>query len=137
MKMVYVGMAGDPIHHGHINVLNKASQLGLVIIGLLTDEAIASYKRIPIMTWEQRKLVIQSLRQVSKVVPQKTLDYVENLREYKPDFVMHTSNWKKGVQAETRGRVIEVLKEWDGELIEIPYTEGISSTKIKERIRGG
>ena len=137
MKMVYVGMAGDLIHHGHINILNKASQLGLVIVGLLTDEAIASYKRIPIMTWEQRKLVIQSLRQVSKVVPQKTLDYVENLREYKPDFVIHASNWKKGVQAEARGRVIEILKEWDGELIEIPYTEGISSTKIKERIRGG
>ena len=135
MKMVYVGMAGDLIHHGHINILNKASQLGLVIVGLLTDEAIASYKRIPIMTWEQRKLVIQSLRQVSKVVPQKTLDYVENLREYKPDFVMHASNWRTGVQAETRQRVIEVLKEWNGELIEVPYTEGISSTDLIKALK--
>lgn len=135
MKTVYVGMAADFIHHGHINIINKASQLGAVTVGLLTDEAIISYKRTPIMTWEQRKLVVQNLKGVSKVVSQETLDYVENLRKYKPDFVVHASNWKTGVQAETRRRVIEVLKEWNGELVEVPYTEGISSTDLIKVLR--
>ena len=128
MKKVYVGMSVDLIHHGHINIINHAKQYGAVIIGLLTDEAISSYKRIPAFTYYQRKIVIENIKGVKEVIPQETLDYVPNLRKIKPDFVVHGDDWKTGVQKETREKIIEVLKEWNGELIEISYTPGISST---------
>ena len=128
MKKAYVGMSIDLIHHGHINIINHAKKYGLVIVGLLTDEAIASYKRIPAFEYHQRKIVVESIKGVEEVVPQETLDYVPNLRKIKPDFVVHGDDWKTGVQKETRNKIIEVLKEWGGELVEIPYTPGISST---------
>lgn len=135
---VYVGMAADRIHEGHANILEEAAKYGNIIIGLLTNEAIASYKRVPATTYEQREKVVRRLKGVSQVVPQKTLDYVENLRRYKPNYVIHGDDWKVGVQKGTRRRVIEVLKEWDGKLVEVAYTPGISSTMlIEEERRGG
>ena len=62
---------------------------------------------------------------------QETLDYLPNLKKLKPDYVVHGDDWKTGVQKETRQRVIDVLKEWGGELIEVPYTHGVSSTQLK------
>jgi len=134
-KTVYVGMSADLVHPGHLNILNEASKYGEVIVGLLTDSAIASYKRIPFMEFEQRKTVIENIKPVSMVVPQATLDYVPNLRELKPDFVVHGDDWKEGVQRETRQRVIDTLAEWGGLLIEVPYTKGISSTKLTNALR--
>jgi len=132
MKTVYVGMAADYIHAGHVNILNEATKYGEVIIGLLTDEAIASYKRVPVTSYEQRKQVVESIRGVSRVVPQYTLDYVENLRALKPDYVVHGDDWKYNLQRGTRQRVIDAITEWGGELIEPPYTQGISSTLLIE-----
>ena len=128
-------MSADLIHPGHINIINRGSEYGEIIIGLLTDEAIASYKRIPTMTYQQRKTVIENINHVKRVVPQHTLDYRTNLQEIKPDFVVHGDDWKDGVQKKTREQVIETLKEWGGELIEINYTPGISSTKLNESIK--
>ena len=135
MKIVYVGMSADLVHPGHLNVLKKAAEYGEVIVGLLTDSAIASYKRIPFMDFEQRKQVIESIKGVSQVVPQDTLDYVPNLQKYRPNFVVHGDDWKEGVQRETRAKVIETLAEWRGELIEVPYTQGISSTKLNNALK--
>jgi len=135
MKQVYVGMSADIIHPGHLNIIAEARKLGEVIVGLLTDEAIASYKRLPYLTWEQRKIVVENIIGVSVVVPQTTLDYVPNLLEIKPDFVVHGDDWKTGVQRETRERVMKTLKQWGGELIELPYTKGISSTQLNRMIR--
>jgi phosphoenolpyruvate phosphomutase len=101
-KCVYVGMSADLIHPGPINIIKRASDLGDVTIGLLTDSAVASYKRVPFMKWEQRAEVVGSLKGVVKVVPQHTLDYVPNLRAYKPDFVVHGDDWQEGVQVKTR-----------------------------------
>jgi len=138
MKKVYVGMAADFIHAGHINIIREATKYGEVIVGLLTDKAIATYKRVPLTTYEQRKVVIENVKGVSKVIPQYTLDYVENLEKYKPDFLVHGDDWKTGVQKEIRQRAIGTLKKWDGKLIEPVYTKGISSTLlIKNKDRGG
>lgn len=134
-KNVYVGMSADLLHPGHLNILRKAQELGNVTVGLLTDQAIASYKRIPFMTYDQRQELLDGLRFVDRVVPQTTLDYVPNLRKYKPDFVVHGDDWREGVQKETRKKVIESLSEWGGQLVEIPYTEGISSTKLNESLK--
>lgn len=130
MKKVYVGMSADIIHPGHLNIINAAQKLGEVTVGVLTDEAIASYKRLPFMNYEQRKLVVENIKGVTHVVPQTSLDYVPNLRKIKPDYVVHGDDWKNGVQFKVREQVIEVLKEWGGQLIEPPYTQGISSTKL-------
>ena len=97
-KKVYVGLSADIIHEGHINILKIASNYGDVIVGLLTDEAIASYKKVPYLNYNRRKIIVQNIRFVKKVIPQKTLDYVENLNLIKPDFVVHGDDWKKGVQ---------------------------------------
>lgn len=128
-------MSADLIHPGHLNILRKASELGEVVVGLLTDEAITSYKRLPYMTFEQRREVVESLKYVSSVLPQKTLDYASNLKELRPHYVVHGDDWREGVQHETRRRVIEVLAEWGGELIEIPYTDGISSTVLQKTLK--
>jgi phosphoenolpyruvate phosphomutase len=125
---VYVGMSADLIHPGHVNVIRRAAELGEVTVGLLTDTAIASYKRVPFMEWEQRREVIAALKGVVAVVPQTTLDYVPNLRRLKPDYVVHGDDWRSGVQAHTRQAVIDALAEWGGALVEVPYTRGISST---------
>lgn len=134
-KRVYVGMSADLIHPGHLNIIREAEKLGEVTVGLLTDAAIASYKRLPYLTYEQRKIIVESLKGVAHVVPQETLDYVPNLKKYRPDYVVHGDDWRAGVQAEVRSRVIEVLKEWGGELVEVPYTKGISSTEFNRHLR--
>jgi phosphoenolpyruvate phosphomutase len=128
-------MSADLIHPGHLNILNKAAELGEVIVGVLTDEAIASYKRLPYMTYEQRAEIVSNLKQVSKVIPQKTLDYSVNLQALKPHYVVHGDDWKDGVQSGTRQQVIETIAEWGGELIDVPYTEGISSTALNKAIQ--
>jgi phosphoenolpyruvate phosphomutase / 2-hydroxyethylphosphonate cytidylyltransferase len=129
-KTVYVGMSADLVHPGHVNIIRRAAELGAVTVGLLTDKAIASYKRVPYMAWEQRAEVISCLKGVERVVPQHTLDYVPNLRAFKPDFVVHGDDWQSGVQANVRQSVIDVLADWGGTLVEVPYTQGISSTKL-------
>ena len=134
-KRVYVGMSADLIHPGHLNILRHARELGSVTVGLLTDKAIASYKRLPYMTYEQRKQVIENIKGVDEVVAQDTLDYVPNLRKLKPDFVVHGDDWKEGVQRKTRQHVIDVLAEWGGKLSEVAYTPAISSTKLNEGLK--
>ncbi len=134
-KTVYVGMSADLIHPGHLNIIARARELGEVTIGLLTDAAIASYKRLPYLSYDHRKAVVENIKGVDRVVPQETLDYVPNLREYRPDYVVHGDDWRSGVQAQTRQRVIDALAEWDGELVEIPYTQGISSTAFNASMR--
>lgn len=134
-KIAYVGMSADLIHPGHINIINRAAELGDVVVGLLTDEAIATYKRVPFMSWDQRATVIGALKGVIRVVPQKTLDYTESLKESRPDYVVHGDDWKTGVQAQTRQKVIDTLAAWGGELVEVPYTDGISSTKFHNAMK--
>jgi len=134
-KSVYVGMSADLVHPGHLNIIARARELGEVTIGLLTDAAIASYKRLPYMSFEQRKIVMENIQGVARVVPQETLNYEPNLRTYQPDYVVHGDDWQTGVQARVRQRVIDVLAEWGGELVEVPYTEGISSTALNQSLK--
>lgn len=134
-KIVYVAMSADLIHPGHLNIIQTAAQYGEVTVGVLTDEAIAAYKRLPYMTFEQRSMIVQNLKGVQQVIPQETLDYVENLQLLKPNFVVHGDDWKTGIQRETRKRVIDTLAEWGGELIEPAYTPGISSTDLNRALK--
>lgn len=131
-KLVYVPMAVDILHPGHINIIKVSSQYGRVMVGLFTDEAIASYKRVPYMPYEQRKIVIENIKGVDEVVPQLTRDYEENLRKYKPDYMVHGTDWREGPLADVRAKAIKILAEWGGEIIEPEYTQGVSSTMIRK-----
>ena len=98
MKTIYTAFSIDLLHEGHINLLKKASNYGQVVVGLLTDKAIASYKRLPHFTFQKRKYILENLKYVSKVIPQETLDYSKNLKKIKPDYVIHGDDWKHGIQ---------------------------------------
>lgn len=135
IKKVYVAMSADIIHPGHLNIVKEAAKLGEVTVGVLTDAAIASYKRLPYMNYEQRAAIVAALKGVASVVPQDTLDYIPNLEKYKPDFVVHGTDWREGVQAKTRQGVINTLAKWGGRLVEPEYTPGISSTQLNKAIR--
>ncbi len=134
-KKVYVALSTDLIHPGHLEIINEARKLGEVIIGLLTDKAIASYKNLPFLNYEERKIIIENIKGVKEVIPQETLDYEDNLRKVKPHYVVHGDDWKIGVQRETRQRVISTLKEWGGQLIEIPYNKEEYSFRVNKEIK--
>lgn len=134
-KTVYVAMSADIIHPGHLNIIAEAAKLGDVTVGVLTDAAIASYKRLPYMSYGQRAAVVAALKGVSRVVPQETLDYIPNLEKFRPDYVVHGTDWREGVQAKTRQGVIDTLARWGGRLVEPEYTPGISSTQLNKAIR--
>ena len=133
-KKVYVGLSADILHEGHINILKKASKLGDVTVGLLTDAAIASYKKLPHLNYKQREIVLKNIKFVKRVLPQNTLDYTKNLLRLKPDYVVHGDDWRFGIQKNVRKQVIKTLKKWSGKIIEPRYTKNISSTKIRNKI---
>ena len=122
MPSIYIGMTLDILHHGHINIISEARKYGDVIIGLLTDAAIADHKRLPYLNYEQRKKIIENISGVSRVVVQDQWDYAPNLRNYKPDFMMHGDDWNHGPLFPYRQKAIEALSEYGGVLIEVPYT---------------
>src|SRR3989344_8765838 len=132
MKTVYLALSIDLVSPGHLAVIKAARELGEVTVGLLTDKAIASYKRLPLLTYEERKEIVENIKGVSSVIPQHTLDYTKNLKHLKPDYVVHGDDWKTGVQRHTRECVVAVLKAWGGKLVEPKYTPGVSSTKLIE-----
>ncbi|QQO09628.1 phosphoenolpyruvate mutase [Breznakiella homolactica] len=132
MKTVYVGMTADIIHPGIVNIIQQASLHGEVMVGLLTDSAIAKYKRLPYLSYEQRKQVVESLKHVARVVPQDEWSYVPNLKKYRPDAIIHGDDWKTGILSKVREDVYRVMEELGGEVIEIPYTQGINSTALNE-----
>ena len=134
-KKVYAAMSADILHQGHLNIIKKGAELGELIVGVLSDKAISSYKRLPYQSFEIRKIIIESIKGVSKAILQEEHDYEKNLRKLRPDFVIHGDDWKNGIQKEKRENVIKVLEDWGGKLIEVPYTKGISSTMINEELK--
>ena len=128
-------MSADIIHPGHLNIIKKGAELGDVTVGLLTDKAIASYKRLPYLNYNQRKEVVENIKGVKKVIKQESLDYTQNLTKLKPHFVVHGDDWKEGIQKQTRDTVINTLKDWNGQLIDVPYTKGINSSLLNKKIK--
>jgi len=133
--IVYIGMCADLVHHGHLNIIKEAAKLGEVTVGLLTDKAIASYKRLPALSYGHRKFIIENIKGVANVIPQDTLDYTFNLKSVMPDYVVHGDDWRTGPQKEVRDKVVDTISVWGGVVIDIPYTEGISSTKLYNHLK--
>ncbi len=135
MKKVYVALIADFLHAGHIKVLKKAYELGEVIVGLYTDKACAELNDVPYLDFEKRKAVVENLRFVSKVIPQDSASYRKNLLTLKPDYVVHGDDWKYNYKKKYREEVINLLKKWNGELIEIPYSKDIKDLKLKDELK--
>jgi phosphoenolpyruvate mutase len=135
IKTAYVAISADLIHRGHLNVIKEAAKYGRVIVGVLTDEAVASYKRLPLLPFEHRKEIIENIKGVDDVVTQDTLDYTKNLLELKPDYVVHGDDWQTGPQVGVRKNVIETIAAWNGELIETSYVTDVSSAQINQMLR--
>lgn len=133
-KTVYLGMVGDIMHPGLINIINEGAKYGEVMIGLYTDKAIATHSRLPFLTYEQRKNVIENIKGVSSIVPQDEWSYVPNLLKYKPDYIIHGDDWQYNSMKYIRDEVFKVMESLGGEVIEIPYTKGISSSSLKGAI---
>ncbi len=128
-RLVYMCFSTDIIHGGHINIIKKAQRLGKLIIGVLSDEAVASYKRFPLVSYEDRKTMLENISGVSKVVVQNSLSYKDNLQKYRPDIVVHGDDWCSGFQKPVRDEVVSILASYGGRLVEYPYS---SSDKYKE-----
>ena len=138
MKKVYIGMSADVFHHGHVNIISEARKYGNVIIGLLNDKAVAGHKRLPYLNWENRKKIIENIKGVTKVFEQSEWDYAPTILKYKPDYMVHGTDWLEGPLAPYRDLAIKALNSYGGKLIEIEYTKDVSSTELslKEKIIG-
>ena len=136
----YVGICGDLFHAGHLNILQTAKMhCRIVVAGVLTDEAIITYKRKPVMPFEERKRIIENMECVDLVVSQCSLSYKDNLLKLKPDFLFHGKDWREGVQKKTREESIAILEGIGGRVVEIDCYEGVSTTQViaklaKERL---
>jgi phosphoenolpyruvate phosphomutase len=135
MKTVYLGMTGDIIHPGIVNIIQEAEKYGEVVVGLLTDSAIASHKRLPFLSYDQRRVVVENLKGVARVVPQEEWSYVPNLKKYRPDFIIHGDDWRTGPLSGIRKEVYAVMAEQGGTVLEIPYTTGVNSSYLNEARR--
>lgn len=121
-KVVYLAFSTDIIHGGHIRILKKSSELGKVIVGVMSDQAVASFKRYPVLDYEHRYEIIKNIKYVDKVVEQKSLSYKDNLKNIKPDYVVHGDEWKNDNLKYIREETLNVLKEIGGKLIEYPFS---------------
>lgn len=134
-RVIYLGMRGDIIHPGIVNIINEGARRGELLVGLLTDQAIANHKRLPFLRYEQRKMVVENIKGVARVVPQEEWSYVPNLRHYKPDAIIHGDDWKEGILQKERDDVITCMRELGGEVIEISYTQGVNSSALYDAMR--
>lgn len=134
-KLVYMCFSTDMIHSGHIDIIKKAQKLGDLTIGVLSDEAIASFKRYPLMPFEERKILFENISGVKNVVEQKELSYKRILSLLKPDIVVHGDDWKEGFQKPIRDEVVKILNSYGGELVEFPYNKDTRYDELEKQTR--
>ena len=132
--LAITSMCADPLHHGHINIINEAKKYGNVVIGLMTDEAMESYKRKPLIKYENRLKVVQELKSVSHIIPLKNLNFASVAKKYQFEYYVHGDDWINNVQSESRKKLIEEMKIWGGKVIDVPYTDGINSTDLASKL---
>ncbi len=135
LHTVYMCFSTDILHGGHLSILGKAQKLGRLIVGVMSDEAVASYKRYPLLPYEDRRAMFENITGVYRVVKQETLSYKENLLKYKPAYVVHGDDWKSGFQKPIRDEVITLLASYGGKLVEYPYAGEGKYKELEKRTR--
>ena len=134
-RTVYMSFSTDVLHSGHIALIKKASRLGKLIVGVLTDEAVASYKRFPMVPFEERKALFENIAGVYRVVEQDELSYKKNIEKFQPTFVVHGDNWREGFQKPVRDEVVSCLAAYGGKLLEYPYAQNDKFRQLEARTR--
>jgi glycerol-3-phosphate cytidylyltransferase len=136
MGLVYTGGTFDLFHAGHASFLGRCSELGPVVVSLNTDEFIEEYKgKSPVISYADREAVLLSCRYVDRVVPNTGgTDSKPSIEEVWPDIIAIGTDWARRDYYAQMGFDQDWLDERQIALIYIPYTQGISSTAIKERM---
>ena len=134
-KKVFMCMSTDVIHGGHIEIIKRAAELGELTVGVLTDEIVATYKRYPLLSCEERMKIVAGIKGVSAVVKQEDISYREPLRRMRPDYVVHGDDWVTGFQKPVRDECIQLLAEYGGELIEYPYSINTQYDRLEAAAR--
>ena len=133
--LVYTCFCTDNIHEGHLNILREAQKLGEVVLGVLCDEEMVRYNRFPLKTTAERVAMVEDLPGIKKVVVQDALLYDKVIRELHPDIVVHGDNWKTGPISVIRQNLVNLLAEYGGKLVEIPYTVNPAVQKIDRQMK--
>ena len=129
-------MSADFFHHGHVNLLLKAKKFGKIIVGLMTDKGIRSYKgKLPFFKYSQRKKVLKEIACIKKIIPLDGLEYAKTAEKYQLDYFVHGDDWIKGPQSKERQILIKTMRKWNGKVLEFEYTKNVSSTKIKKNLK--
>lgn len=134
-RLVYMSFSSDMLHSGHFSIIKKAERLGKLIIGVLSDEAVITYRRYPLMPYSERRVMFENVSGVYKVVEQESLSYADNLRKYRPDYVVHGDDWKEGFQKPIRDEVVSILAEYGGKLVEFPFSDDKKYKDLEKRFR--
>jgi len=134
-RLVYLCFSADMLHSGHMAIIRRAAKLGRLVIGVLSDEAVASYKRFPLIPYSERRALFENIAGVDRVVEQRTLSYKENLEKYRPAYVVHGDDWKTGVQKPVRDEVVSLLARYGGRLVEYPYSDSRVYQELESRAR--
>lgn len=136
MKKIYMSFSTDTLHYGHIEIMQKAAAMGQLIVGVLTDDVIVQYKHPPLVSFEDRCKMFRSLSFVSKVIRKDTLSYLKIIQEEKPDIIVHGDDWKTGPKSRVRNELIELLQQYGGELVEVPYNSEIGVKLLEGTMSG-
>lgn len=134
MKTIYCPMGADLLNHGHINLLKNAKSYGKVVVGLFSDNVLTTFERVPINNYENRKKILESISYIDEILEQDSMDCSELIQKLKPNYVIHADNWKTNEHSNIRNNVLKTLESFNGKLIEIPYTKGISTNTIIQKI---
>ncbi len=133
--VVYLSFSTDIVHSGHLAILHKAAELGEVTVGVVSDNAVASFKRYPLLPYGERKALFENLKGVAHVICQDTLSYRSVIEKLHPDIIVHGDDWKQGFQKPLRDEVQTLLAEYGGRLVEFPYTDDRELKAIENRSR--
>ena len=134
MKTVYTCFTTDVIHEGHLNIIEEASKYGRVIVGVLSDEATVQFDRFPTISFEERKKLVESIPKVDEVIEQHEIMYDEIVKKIKPDYIIHGDNWCSGPLVAIRNNAKQLLEEYGGKIIDIPYTYNEEIKRIDAKL---
>lgn len=135
MKKVYTCFCTDVIHEGHLNILREAGKYGQVTVGILSDAAMIKFNRFPTITMDERARIVQETGLADSVVIQNEIMYDKVFADLRPDYVIHGDNWREGPERAIRQNVLDNMRKYGGELIEIAYTHNANVKKIDDNIR--
>lgn len=133
--LVYLCFSTDIVHSGHLAILNRAAALGYLVVGVLVDHAVASFKRYPLLPYSERVTLFENMKGVERVICQKTLSYKGVIEELHPDIIVHGDNWRQGFQKPIRDEAEALLAAYGGRIVEFPYTVSQQLRAIENRNR--